>query len=92
MVINGFEKGMVIIMDIIIRKVLVEEAYEYDVCHAECWYACNEGAIDFYLNYGFTLIGFDSCAYQNYELDRKEVRINLGIYLDNMENIQVEIQ
>jgi len=47
--------------------------------------SCNEGAIDFYLNYGFILIGFDSCAYQNNDLDRKEVRMNMGIHLDNCE-------
>ena len=43
--------------------------------------SCNEGAIDFYLNYGFTLIGFDACAYQNNDLQRKEVRMEMGIYL-----------
>ena len=41
----------------------------------------NEGAISFYLDYGFTLIGFDACAYQNDDLDRKEVRMELGIFL-----------
>jgi hypothetical protein len=42
----------------------------------------NEGAIAFYLAYGFTLIGFDACAYQNNDLSRKEVRMELGIFLD----------
>jgi len=42
----------------------------------------NEAAIAFYLSYGFTLIGFDSCAYQNNDLDRKEVRMEMGIFLD----------
>ena len=41
----------------------------------------NEGAINFYLNYGFTLIGFDACAYQNNDVQRKEVRIEMGYYL-----------
>ena len=41
----------------------------------------NEGAISFYIDYGFTLIGFDSCAYQNNDLERKEVRMELGIFL-----------
>ena len=41
----------------------------------------NEGAISFYLAYGFTLIGFDACAYQNNDLERKEVRMELGIFL-----------
>jgi len=43
--------------------------------------SCNEGAISFYLTYGFSLIGFDACAYQNDDLTRKEVRIEMGIYL-----------
>jgi len=42
----------------------------------------NEGAIAFYLSYGFTLIGFDACCYGNDDLNRKEVRMELGIYLD----------
>ena len=42
----------------------------------------NEGAVAFYLNYGFTLIGFDTCAYQNSDLKRKEVRMELGMFLE----------
>ena len=41
----------------------------------------NDGAIAFYLAYGFSLIGFDACAYGNDDLSRKEVRMELGIYL-----------
>jgi hypothetical protein len=41
----------------------------------------NEGAISFYFDYGFTLIGFDACAYQNNDLDRKEVRMEMGMFL-----------
>ena len=44
--------------------------------------SCNAGAIAFYLQEGFTLIGFDSCCYQNHDLDRKEVRLDLGILYD----------
>ena len=43
--------------------------------------SCNEGAIAFYLDYGFSLIGFDACAYRNDDLQRKEVRMEMGIYL-----------
>jgi len=43
--------------------------------------SCNEGAIAFYLAYGFTLIGFDACAYRNDDLSRKEVRLELGMEL-----------
>jgi ribosomal protein S18 acetylase RimI-like enzyme len=41
----------------------------------------NEGAITFYLNYGFSLIGFDAYAYRNNDIVRKEVRMELGILL-----------
>jgi len=43
--------------------------------------SCNEVAIDFYLAYGFSLIGFDACAYQNNDIERKEVRMEMGILL-----------
>lgn len=38
----------------------------------------NANAVDFYLHEGFTLIGFDSCCYTNNDLERKEVRFNMG--------------
>ena len=41
----------------------------------------NENAIAFYLAYGFTLIGFNACEYQNNDLERKEVRMEMGILL-----------
>lgn len=41
--------------------------------------SCNEGAIAFYRQEGFTLIGFDSCCYSNRDIERKEVRMELGI-------------
>jgi len=44
--------------------------------------SCNEGAISFYLSYGFSLIGFDACAYKNDDISRKEVRIEMGLFLD----------
>lgn len=40
--------------------------------------SCNVNAVDFYLHEGFTLIGFDACCYKNNDLDRKEVRLELG--------------
>jgi len=45
--------------------------------------SCNSGAISFYLNYGFSLIGFDGCAYANDDINRKEVRIEMGVLLEN---------
>lgn len=42
--------------------------------------SCNTNAIDFYLHEGFELIGFDTCCYTNNDIDRREVRINLGYF------------
>ena len=42
----------------------------------------NENALAFYLAYGFTLIGFNVCEYQNNDLQRKEVRMEMGILLN----------
>lgn len=43
--------------------------------------SCNVGAISFYLQEGFELIGLDSCCYSNRDLERKEVRMNMGYFL-----------
>lgn len=40
--------------------------------------SCNVNAIDFYLSQGFTLIGFDTCFYQNDDIQRKHVRLEFG--------------
>ena len=40
--------------------------------------SCNVNAIDFYLHEGFHLIGMDTCCYANNDLQRKEVRLELG--------------
>lgn len=40
--------------------------------------SCNVNAIAFYRSEGFTLIGLDTCCYQNHDLQRKEVRLELG--------------
>lgn len=44
--------------------------------------SCNVDAIGFYLHEGFTLIGFNACEYANNDLERKEVRLELGILLE----------
>ncbi|MDI9471031.1 MAG: GNAT family N-acetyltransferase [Bacillota bacterium] len=44
--------------------------------------SCNEAAIAFYLAYGFSLVGFDLCAYENNDVARREVRMELGILLE----------
>lgn len=39
---------------------------------------CNENAIAFYKKHGFRVIGFDLFAYTNQDLERKEVRLEMG--------------
>lgn len=43
--------------------------------------SCNVGAISFYRQEGFRLIGFDSCCYTNRDIERKEVRLDMGYFL-----------
>lgn len=40
--------------------------------------SCNVNAVDFYMHMGFTLIGFDACCYTNRDIERREVRFNMG--------------
>ena len=40
--------------------------------------SCNVGAMAFYLGYGFDLVGFDRTAYSNEDVQRGEIRIELG--------------
>lgn len=49
--------------------------------------SCNVGAISFYLKEGFELIGFDSCCYSNRDLERKEVRLDLGYFWRKKEKV-----
>jgi ribosomal protein S18 acetylase RimI-like enzyme len=41
----------------------------------------NANAIDFYMNFGLELIGFDIAAYSNEDTSKKEVRLELGLRL-----------
>ena len=43
--------------------------------------SCNDGAILFYLNYGFSLIGFDACCYGNNDIGNKNVRMEFGLFI-----------
>lgn len=40
--------------------------------------SCDVPAIIFYLKQGFNLIGFDSAAYSNEDLEKREVRLEMG--------------
>jgi GNAT superfamily N-acetyltransferase len=42
---------------------------------------CLVPAISFYLKFGFELIGFDATAYSNEDVEKKEVRLELGLKL-----------
>jgi len=41
--------------------------------------SCDIPAIDFYLRFGFELIGFDAAAYSNEDIAKKEVRLEFGL-------------
>ena len=44
--------------------------------------SCNATAIAFYRSQGFRLIGFDSCCYSNKDIEKREVRFDLGYFMD----------
>lgn len=41
--------------------------------------SCNVPAINFYRKHGFDLIGFDTAAYSNEDVEKKEVRLEFGL-------------
>jgi len=43
--------------------------------------SCNVDAIRFYLAHGFQLIGFDTAAYSNQDIEKGEIRLELGLKL-----------
>lgn len=43
--------------------------------------SCNIPAIHFYLKMGFHIIGFDTCAYSNNDIEKHEIRIEMGLEL-----------
>ena len=47
--------------------------------------SCNVRAITFYRSQGFKLIGFDTCCYTNRDIERHEIRFNLGFFMDQRE-------
>ena len=57
------------------KKITVDNNYRVLMLETQ---SSNVNAVDFYLHEGFTLIGFDSCCYTNNDLERKEVRFNMG--------------
>lgn len=57
------------------KRIAVENHYRVLMLETQ---SSNVNAVDFYLHEGFTLIGFDSCCYTNRDIERKEVRFNMG--------------
>ena len=57
------------------KEITVKQNYRVLMLETQ---SSNVNAVDFYLHEGFTLIGFDSCCYSNHDLERKEVRFNMG--------------
>ena len=47
--------------------------------------SCNVRAIAFYRAQGFQLIGFDSCCYTNRDVERHEIRFDMGFFMDRRE-------
>ncbi len=43
--------------------------------------SCNTKAIQFYLKQGYELIGFDTTAYSNEDIEKNEVRLEMGLRL-----------
>lgn len=52
--------------------------------------SCNVNAIDFYQHEGFRLIGMDTCCYKNNDLQRKEVRLELGWFPEEKHKLKRE--
>ncbi len=52
--------------------------------------SCNVNAIDFYRHEGFTLIGMDSCCYKNNDLNRKEVRLEFGWFIEEKKKLTLK--
>ena len=48
------------------------------VLETQSW---NVSAIDFYVKYGFELIGLDTYAYSNQDIEKKDVRLEFGLKL-----------
>jgi len=43
--------------------------------------SCNEHAINFYFSQGFKLIGLDTCAYSNEDIEKNNVPLKFGYFL-----------
>jgi len=60
------------------KKRAIDENYR--AVFLETW-SCNEHAVAFYLSQGFKLIGFDSCANSNEDIEKYNVPLKLGCFV-----------
>ena len=57
------------------RAITVERGFRALMLETQ---SSNVNAVDFYRHMGFELIGFDTCCYTNRDVERREVRFNMG--------------
>ena len=57
------------------KRLTVEGGYRCLILETQ---SSNVNAVDFYMSQGFTLIGFDTCCYRNTDVQRGEVRLDMG--------------
>ena len=43
--------------------------------------SCNTGAIGFYMAQGLSLMGFNACEYSNQDVEKHEIRLEMGCLL-----------
>lgn len=43
--------------------------------------SCNTAAISFYLSQGFSFMGFNACEYSNQDMEKHEIRLEMGCLL-----------
>ena len=69
------------------NRLMVTELWVDDSLHRQGieTQSCNVRAIAFYRSQGFQLIGFDSCCYTNRDVERREIRFDMGFFMDQRE-------
>ncbi len=60
------------------KKIAREEGFREIILETQ---SCNTRAIDFYRSQGFGVVGIDTTAYSNADIEKGEVRIEMGLSL-----------
>ena len=63
----------------IAKKQALEEKHRAIILETQ---SCNSNAIAFYLSQGFQFIGCDTCCYSSEDIERKEVRMEMGYIIN----------